>query len=192
MAMWCYVFGRVNGPNYIVKTKGESGMKRFLVALYTMSFVVLGLLILTPETGIYRNFTTTMVPENSTPVIVSSETDKTIASGNCVDRASTILSIMKRKSLYFDKVEVAVSSTHCQAVLNTHGKRDFLALTNWFNIRKSISEFSPNTDLIYVSPTDFLAAVSCFKPSITKDEMLAFLDYRKLIEIEKNKATIED
>ena len=118
---------------------------------------------------------------DSTPALVFSDcVIEPIVSGNCVDLASAMLFILKRNFLNFDRVGVVVgpllSTYHCQVVLDTLDERDFLKLRNGNSVYKSTSDFAPDAPLIYLSPADFLEAVSYFKPSISKDELLAFLD----------------
>lgn len=100
---------------------------------------------------------------------------ETLASGACVDRAQTIINMLKRRYVSFDRIRAAISDDHVQAVqLNIDGTIDFLKLEGR-NVVIGKPEFSSGFDKL-IDPDDFLKAIEYFKPDIDVSELQAYLD----------------
>ena len=98
-----------------------------------------------------------------------------LVQGACVDKAQTIINILKRRYTSFDRIRVAISDTHAQAVqLDIDGTIKFLKL-NGVNVSTGKSEFTSGFKKI-VSTHDFIEAINYYKPSISMGELQKYLD----------------
>ena len=98
-----------------------------------------------------------------------------LAKGECVDKAQTIINMLKRRYISFNRIKAAISDNHVQVVRqNIDGTIDFLKLEDR-NIVTGDSEFTTGFNKL-IDPDDFLAAVEYFKPDINVWELQAYLD----------------
>jgi len=118
---------------------------------------------------------TTSVPKTATTNF-HIQPSEPLVEGNCVDIACAILFIMERNYPAMDRVQVAVSQSHCQVVLDDLGQKRYLELHDGRSVYEGTSDFSPMTELLYVSPDNFKAAVAYYRPSISFGELLAYLE----------------
>jgi len=97
-----------------------------------------------------------------------------IAEGCCVDKAASILSILKRHSRNKGEVQVALSVQHCQAVLNKNGKRTFLGLRDGNQVYETEKEFLDDEDVTFINANDFLEMTETYYPSMSTVDVIAF------------------
>ena len=104
-----------------------------------------------------------------------------IVEGACVDKAQTILNMLKRRYDGFDQIKCALSYNHVQVVRqNPNSSIDYLDLTNDWQVVVGASEFHGSTIQRIVPPELFLEAISVYKPEIGSDELSVFLDSKLL------------
>jgi len=102
-----------------------------------------------------------------------------LADGACVDKAQTILNILKRRYNNYDQIRVADSPEHVQTVrLNDDGTIDFLDLVG-VNVIVGKNEFDDwdinNGKFRLIDPEQFLAAIDIYKPSINNYQLNSYL-----------------
>ena len=172
------------------RERGIWGFSAFSVILFYLTFM-----INTATIGDYilskipndKPFMTNAIPtsasfsdSNTTAYYSFSELSEAVnkevlAEGACVDRAQSIINILKRRYTAFDRIRAALSNNHVQAIRqDVDGSIEFLKLEGR-NVVTGKSEF-PNGFNKLIDPDVFLEAISYYKPSISISELQKYLD----------------
>ena len=106
----------------------------------------------------------------------SSNDTEILAEGVCVDKAQTIVNILKRRYKEYDRIRIADAPAHVQAVrLNENGKIDFLDLDG-VDIIIGHNEFKHHDGKFrLIDPDQFLEAIAIFKPDLTNPQLNYYL-----------------
>ena len=106
-----------------------------------------------------------------------------IADGACVEKAQTILNILKRKYKDYHQIRIADTPIHVQVVrLNKNGKIDFLDLDG-VNVIIGFNEFESwginGGNFKLIDPDQFLIAIEIYKPLLYNYQLNTFLSKNK-------------
>ena len=103
--------------------------------------------------------------------------DEILADGKCVERTQAIINILKRKYIGYDRIRVADSPIHVQAVrLNDNGSIDFLMLDYKTDVIIGYNEFEHfDGKFRLIDPEVFLEAIDIYKPTITEGQLNSYL-----------------
>lgn len=99
-------------------------------------------------------------------------TNPSLAEGNCVDRAVTVLNLLKRRST-LKNVYAAVSLNHVQIAKKVGREYKFLELIS-HSVFNSEPDFKWGEDLVFYDPDLFLAAANKIKPEMTLSQLKQF------------------
>jgi len=168
-----------------IKAKSKIWSNIFDISILLLSCAVISTgSIVFYETFFREDITYTTTTANTWEIIPSQTywtseltiqpTTTIIAEGCCVDKAVSILSILKRHFPNRGEAQVALSTQHCQAVLNKNGKRTFLGLRDGNQVYEKEKEFLDDEDVTFINANDFLEMTETYFPSMSTVDVIAF------------------
>ena len=99
--------------------------------------------------------------DGSLIIHVDEDAKDVMAEGNCVDNALHGISILRRRKLLDNSVQVAVSKNHCQLVKTIDGDKVFLSVVSYSQkVQKGSPDFEWGTVVLFVDTNRFIKAAN--------------------------------
>lgn len=140
-----------------------------MTLVFSMSYNLSHKENIAPESFTYTS-TGTWASESTEGVTVTFyDSDFTIVSGNCVDRAIAAVNILNRHSSIED-VYIAVTKVHAQPAKKEGDSWKFMSLSG-LTVTNGEPEFKYGDNVEFFKPEDFIMAARKFKPDMTLEQL---------------------